>query len=134
VASPAPKTILRRARYEFRRLWDSYRVRAFAGLLNLGAVATGLALSWDANELALQIGATVGAMVAGSTIAVVAVFLFSLAVAWRRITEERITALEKEQTGTAPPPVTAPVYIQIIGGDVRIGSVEAHSASETTNE
>jgi hypothetical protein len=130
VALPTSTGIFGRARYEFRCLWDLFRVRAFACLLNLGGVAAGLALSWGEDDLAVQIGATVGAMLAASAIAVAGVFLFSLAIASRRITDERLTALEKARVeGAQPEKAAAPIYIQIVG-DVRIDQIEARSASD----
>ncbi len=129
MALPTSTGIFSRARFEFRRLWDSYRVRAVACLLNLGGIAAGLALSWGADDLAIQIAATVGAALAASAIAVLAVFLVSLAIASRRITDERLTALEEARAEGPLGKPAAPIYIQIVG-DVQIGQVEARSASD----
>jgi hypothetical protein len=134
VALPTSTGVFGRARYEFRRLWDLFRVRAFACLLNLGGVAAGLALSWGADDLAVQMGATVGAMLAASAIAVAVVFLFSIAIASRRITDERLTALEKARAEGSPPEnVAAPIYIQVIG-DVRIDQLETRPASDVKRD
>jgi hypothetical protein len=121
VADRPPTNLLGRSLYEFRRFWELYRVRGPIAVLNLAAVAAGLALSWH-ETLSTQIVATVGAMAGAAAISVIAVLLLSLAVSSRRILADRVTALEDERA-SVPGEAGPTIYVQVLG-DVTIRALD----------